>query len=50
MLLQRLERSSQVLNFMITPRTNKCDCFNIDHARVTNKLNIPNYKIDEVVK
>ena len=35
---------------MITPQTNKCDCFNIDHARVTNKFNIPNYKIDEVVK
>ena len=34
---------------MITPQTNKCDCFNIDDARVTNKLNIPNYKIDEVV-
>ena len=41
--------SSQVANFIITPQTNKCDCFNIDDARVMNKLNIPNNKIDEVV-
>ena len=41
--------SSQVVNFIITPQTNKCDCFNIDDARVMNKLNIPNNKIDEVV-
>ena len=41
--------SSQVVNFIITSQTNKCDCFNIDDARVMNKLNIPNNKIDEVV-
>ena len=41
--------SSQVVNFIITPQTNKCNCFNIDNACVMNKLNIPNNKIDEVV-
>ena len=41
--------SSQVVNFIITSQTNKCDCFNIDDARVMNKLNIPNSKIDEAV-
>ena len=41
--------SSQVVNFIITSQTNRCDCFNIDNARVMNKLNIPNNKIDEVV-
>ena len=41
--------SSQAINFIITPQTNKCDCFNIDNARVKNKLNIPNNKKDEVV-
>ena len=30
--------SSQLVNFIITPQTNKCDCFNIDDARVINKL------------
>ena len=40
--------SSQAVNFIITPQTNKCDCFIIDHARVMNKLNITNNKIDEV--
>ena len=39
--------SSQVVNFIVTSQTNKCDCFNIDDARVMNKLNIPNNKIDE---
>ena len=38
---------SQAVNFIITSQTNKCDCFNIDDARVMNKLNIPNNKIDE---
>ena len=33
--------SLQVVNFIITPQTNKCNCFNIDDARVMNKLNIP---------
>ena len=41
--------SSQVVNVIITSQTNKYDCFNIDDARVMNKLNIPNNKIDEVV-
>ena len=41
--------SLQVVNFIITPQTNKCDCFNIDDACVMNKLNIHNNKIDEVV-
>ena len=41
--------SSQVVNFIITSQTNKCDCFNIDDARVMNKLNIPNSKTDEAV-
>ena len=41
--------SSKAVNFIITSQTNKCDCFNIDDARVMNKLNIPNNKIDEVV-
>ena len=41
--------SSQVVNFIITPQTNKCDCFNRVDNRVMNKLNIPNNKIDEVV-
>ena len=40
---------SQVVNFIITSQTNKCDCFNIDDACVMNKLIIPNNKIDEVV-
>ena len=39
--------SSQVVNVIITSQTNKYDCFNIDDARVMNKLNIPNNKIDE---
>lgn len=39
--------SSQVVNFIITPQTNKYNCFNIDDARV---VNIPYNKIDEVVK
>ena len=30
--------SSQLVNFIITPQTSKCDCFNIDDARVINKL------------
>ena len=41
--------SSKVVNFIITSHTNKCNCFNIDSARVMNKLNIPNNKIYEVV-
>ena len=41
--------SLQVVNFIITPQTNKCDCFNRVDNRVMNKLNIPNNKIDEVV-
>ena len=40
---------SEVVNFIITPQTNKCDCSNIDHPHVMNKANIPNNKIDEVV-
>ena len=42
--------SSQVVNFIIASQTNKCDCFNIDDARVMNKLNIPNNKIDVINK
>ena len=30
--------SSQVVNFVITPKANKYDCFNIDDARVMNKF------------
>ena len=41
--------SSQIVNFIITSQTNKCDCFNIDDAHVMNKLNIPYNKIDEIV-
>ena len=37
--------SSQVVNFVITSQTIKCDCFNKDDAHVMNKLNIPNNKI-----
>ena len=37
--------SSQVVNFIVTSQTNKCDCFDIDDARVMSKLNIPNNKI-----
>ena len=42
--------SSQVVNFIVTSQTNKCDCFNIDDARVMNKLNIPNNKIYLIIK
>ena len=31
--------SSQVVNFILTPQTNKYNCFNIDDAREMNKLN-----------
>ena len=41
--------SSQIVNFIITSQTNKCDCFNIDDAHVMNKLNIRHNKIDEIV-
>ena len=41
--------SSEVENFIITPKTNKFDCFNIDDAHVMKKLNITNNKIDQVV-
>ena len=41
--------SSQVVNFILTPTTNKCDFFNIDNARVMNKLNIPNNKTEVVI-
>ena len=37
--------SSQVVNFIVTSQTNKCDCFDIDDARAMSKLNIPNNKI-----
>ena len=30
--------SSQVLNFIITPQTNKCDCFQIDDACLMSKF------------
>ena len=39
--------SLQVVNFIITPQTNKYNCFNIDDARV---VNIPYNKIAEAVK
>ena len=42
--------SSQVVSFIVTSQTNKCDCFNIDDARVMNKLNIPNNKIYLIIK
>ena len=29
--------SSQVLNFIITSQTNKCNCFHIDDARIMNR-------------
>ena len=41
--------SSQVVNFVITPQTNRYDCFNTDNAHVMHELNIPNNKIDELV-
>ena len=39
--------SLQVVNFIITPQTNKYNCFNIDDARV---VNIPYNKTAEAVK
>ena len=38
-----------IVNFTITPQTNKCYCLNIDDSHVMNKLNITNNKIGEVI-